>query len=345
MDITMKRYSFSIFLFLIFFLPSTFAQHLKSSFSPESMHPRMRVIIDNDFAGDPDGLFQLAQEVLSPSVEIRAIIGSHLKPGDPFDSSSETATHAAQKAKDLLAVMGFKDTFNVIAGSNVPLAALDKPQVSEAAKAIVAEAMRTDVKTPLYVVCGAGLTDIASAYLLEPKIADKITLVWIGGSEYPGQIVPPNHTEMEYNLGIDPKAGQVIFNQSTIPVWQVPRATYRQALFSYAELITKIKPLGATGAYLTKELERIYKMTVSLKYYIGETYILGDSPLVLLTALQSSFESDPSSSYYELLKTPRINDKGLYESNPTGRLIRVYTKIDSRLMFDDLVAKLSLLSK
>jgi len=37
---------------------------------------------------------------------------------------------------------------------------------------------------------------------------------------------------------------------------------------------------------------------------IGETYIMGDSPLVLLTALQSSFEADPSSSSY-VIKTLR----------------------------------------
>ena len=36
--------------------------------------PRMRVIIDNDLGGDPDGLFQLAHHVLSPSVEIRGIM-------------------------------------------------------------------------------------------------------------------------------------------------------------------------------------------------------------------------------------------------------------------------------
>ena len=40
--------------------------------------PRMRVIIDNDLGGDPDGLFQLAHHLLSPSVEIRGIIASHL---------------------------------------------------------------------------------------------------------------------------------------------------------------------------------------------------------------------------------------------------------------------------
>jgi len=59
------------------------------------VRPRARVIIDNDFSGDPGGLVQLAHHVLSPSVEIRAIIGSHLKPGDPFDQSRQTAADAA----------------------------------------------------------------------------------------------------------------------------------------------------------------------------------------------------------------------------------------------------------
>ena len=34
-----------------------------------------RVIVDNDFAGDPDGLFQLAHHLLCTSVDIPIIIG------------------------------------------------------------------------------------------------------------------------------------------------------------------------------------------------------------------------------------------------------------------------------
>jgi hypothetical protein len=40
---------------------------------------RFRIITDNDYAGDPDGLMQLAHHLLSPSVEIRGIISSHLR--------------------------------------------------------------------------------------------------------------------------------------------------------------------------------------------------------------------------------------------------------------------------
>src|SRR5689334_24915772 len=75
--------------------------------------PRMRVIIDNDFGGDPDGLFELVQHLLSPSVEIRAIIGSHLKPADPWDPSKETATHAKQKIEEVLSIMNMPNAYPV----------------------------------------------------------------------------------------------------------------------------------------------------------------------------------------------------------------------------------------
>jgi purine nucleosidase len=50
--------------------------------------------------------------------------------------------------------------------------------------------MREDTKALLYVVCGARFTNIASAYLMEPKITNHITLIWIGGPEYKGLSLP-----------------------------------------------------------------------------------------------------------------------------------------------------------
>ncbi|SEQ44942.1 Inosine-uridine preferring nucleoside hydrolase [Epilithonimonas lactis] len=305
--------------------------------------PRYRVIVDNDFGGDPDGLFQLVHQILSPSTEIRGIIGSHLKPGDAFDKSNITAENAVKKINETLEVMNLKNRFNVLQGSNDPLKDLKTPNISEGAKDIVAEAMKADEKNPLFIVCGAGLTEVASAYLMEPKIADKIVVVWIGGPEYPDLATPPpGYTPLEYNLGIDIKAAQVVFNESNLNIWQIPRNAYRQTLMSYAELVTKVKPEGKTGAYLTKKIEDLMEMVQKFNLKIGETYIMGDSPLVLLTALQSSFEADPSSSSYVIKNAPKINDSGLYEYNPKGRNIRVYTQLDTRLMFEDFYSKLKL---
>lgn len=315
-------------------------------FAADEVRPRMRVIIDNDFGGDPDGLFALVHHLLSPSVEIRGIIGSHLKAGDGFDTSKITATHARQKIDEVLALMNFDRTFPVFEGSNNALENKSTPQRSAAANAIITEAMRNDTKLPLYIVCGAGLTDLASALLLAPQIASRLTVIWIGGPEYADiALPPPGYSSLEYNLGIDINAAQVVFNKSAVPIWQVPRSTYRQVLLPYSSLLLKVKNEGKTGSYLATVLENIMKRIAKYNINIGETYILGDSPLVLLTALQSSFEADPSSSQYIIRPAPLINDQGLYEVNTSGRNIRVYKGVDVRLLFDDFFAKLALFNQ
>jgi len=303
------------------------------------INSRIRVIIDNDFGGDPDGLFQLAHHLLSSSVEIKGIIGSKHYDGGFFGYSG-SAEYSCEMAGKLLEVMHLKDKYTVYQGGNTALTDTLTPIESEGAMAIVKEAMRTDTEKPLYIVCGAGLTNIASAYLMEPQIAEKIILVWIGGTEYKDLTWPPPGASLnwEYNTGIDIKACQVIFNQSQIPIWQVPRDAYRQALTSYSELVSKVKNKGQIGKFL---VERLEDLMMRAQGSLGEAYVLGDSPLVLLTALQSSWEVDPSSSKYLLKEAPKITNAGLFQENPSGREIRVYYDLDIRLMFEDFFSKLS----
>lgn len=307
--------------------------------------PRMRVIMDNDFSGDPDGLFALTHLLLSPSVDVRGIIGSHLRADDGFDNSKVQAQHAAVKAREVMQALNIQSNIPVIAGSNIAMPNDSTPVTSEAVTFIIKEALRTDTKQPLYILCGAGLTEIASAVLTEPRIAEKLTLIWIGGPEYTDLAPPPpNYTRLEYNLNIDIAAARVVFNKSVIPVWQVPRNAYRQAIIPYSQLVLKVKPQGKIGSYLSSTLENL--MGRIQKYVnLGETYILGDSPLVLLTALQSSFEADPSSSEYVTRMAPIINEYGMYEYNSKARNIRVYNRLDVQLMFNDFYSKLELFNK
>jgi len=303
---------------------------------------RARVIIDNDFGGDPDGLFQLAHHLLSPSIEIRGIIGSHNYP-DGFYGHAGSSENACATVNELLTVMNLVGKVPVYQGANERIGQAGNAVGSEAARFIVREAMKEDTKTPLYIACGAGLTDLASAWLMEPQIAKRIRLVWIGGHEHEGiASPPPGGQQVEYNLGIDIKAAQAIFNQSEIPIWQVPRDAYRQALVSDAELRNRMNEQGRLAGFL---LSRLREMKKQANRSLGETYILGDSPLVLLTALQSSWEPDPSSSSYTNMPTPRITAGALYENNPQGRRMRVYTHLDTRLMFEDFYAKVGLFDR
>lgn len=325
---------YTLWIYLYLFSLSVVGQ---KAYSKADFTPKMRIIVDNDFSGDPDGLFQLAHLILSPSVEIRGIIGSHLSKGDGFDPSDRQADHAVQKARELLQLMQIN--LPVVAGSNVGMTDEKKPVASAGVDMILKEAARTDTSLPLYVVCGAGLTEMASALIRQPDIAHRITLIWIGGPEYPNLgYPPPNPADIEYNLNIDRVAAQVVFNQSNLPIWQIPRNTNRQALVSFAQLWVHVRPKASLGLYLFNQLENLMKRVGRL----DETYILGDNPLVLLTALQSYFEPDPSSSFYQNLPAPTINSKGQYEPNPDGRPIRVYYHLDCHLMFQDFFDKLTL---
>ena len=307
---------------------------LSSSHAIAAATPRFRVIVDNDFAGDPDGLFQLAHHVLSPSVAIPLVIGTHLHKGETWDGAVLQATDSAAKASELLTLLEASST-RILRGSETAIAARAKSVLSPATAAIISEAMRSDASSPLFYAAGGGLSEVALAYLAEPRIAKRMKLVWIGGNN------PTHHldarSELEYNLTIDSLAAQLVFNESDIEIWQVPRETYRTMLFSNAEL-DEVAGFGRLGSYLKEQIDRVTGAG-SRFGNLGETYILGDSPLVTLTALQSPFDPDPSSSSYIPYATPKIGKDGRFFADPAGRPMRVYTSIDARLTFADMVAK------
>jgi inosine-uridine nucleoside N-ribohydrolase len=309
----------------------------------EASAPRSRIIIDNDFSGDPDGLVQLAHHLLSPSVEIRAIIASHLRADDThwnrFPSSVEVAE---QRAMQVVSLCGKQGAVRVLRGAEGPMSASGVPVESPGVDFIVSEALRDDTDLPLFVVCGGSLTQVASAYLREPRIAERLTVLWIGGGEYPGEFVPAGVTTDEYNFAEDRIAAMEVFNRSELKLWQIPRIAYRQAIMSRAEILTRIAPKGPLGGYLADALTSTVLDFERISHLGGETYLMGDSPLVLLTALQTTFEADTGSSRHRQVACPNLNPDGSYQSNSNGRTIRVYESIDTRLMFEDFFAKLEL---
>ena len=50
--------------------------------------PHCRVIVDNDYQGDPDGLVALAHHLLSPANRVTAVTSSFLNPRFPVLSGA-----------------------------------------------------------------------------------------------------------------------------------------------------------------------------------------------------------------------------------------------------------------
>jgi inosine-uridine nucleoside N-ribohydrolase len=171
----------------------------------------VRVIVDNDFAGDPDGLIALAHQLLSPKARTVLVTGSALDvklAGMAGVDAARTAAAGCRLAQELIGRLKLASAPPVIAGAEN-----FSGGESAAARAIVAEALRDD-PLPLIVTCGGPLTNIAAALRLNPSIASKIKLVWIGGAADAAG-------GYEYNLSTDIAAARYVLEESSVPVWQI----------------------------------------------------------------------------------------------------------------------------
>lgn len=278
-----------------------------------------RVIVDNDFSGDPDGLVALAHQLLSPKTSVKLVTASALN--TQFVEASlagRSAQAAAEIARELIRHAGIADAPPVLAGSET----FDLGP-SPAARAIVAEALRDD-SLPLYVTCGGPLTNIAAALRLAPEIATRMTLVWIGGGNYPDG-------GWEYNLATDAPAAREVIEQSRVPLWQVPQGAYRQMQYSVAEMTADMSPISPFAKWLYDGFTHPPDFVD-----LSGAWPLGDSPLVLLTAISAE------SSRYVDLPARRLIEDGRYGDEIPGRTVRVYEQLDARLTFADFLAKLRL---
>lgn len=298
--------------------------------------PRCRVMFVNDLAGDLDGLYALVHALLSPALDLRGIIATGT--GMP----GESADAAAAFAHEIMRLMDMQGKVPIHPGAAEKLTSAGKPQPSQGADAIIAEAMRTDSTLPLYVAVGGGLTEVASALIREPAIASRMTLVWIGGDAYPAGGTG------ETNFNIDSLAAMHVFNASEVPIWQVPRAAYATCMVSTSELQTFVAPHGRIGEWLYQQVTDAPKR-FRLRLNTGETWTLGDNPLVLLTALTAWHPSAhrrplpferTGSSLFDEVAAPLLEPDGRFSPRHGSRAIRIYRSVDNRMMLGDLFAKL-----
>lgn len=84
------------------------------------IRPACRVIIDNDWAGDPDGLVALAHHLLSPANDVRLVTSSFLSP--EFGPVAGTAERGSALARELIQLIGASIENGVVSGADTPFA-------------------------------------------------------------------------------------------------------------------------------------------------------------------------------------------------------------------------------
>ena len=217
---------------------------LAESFSVERLGPPApgsRVVIDTDTNNEIDDQFALVHALLSPSLDIKAVYAA------PF-----TNTHAAtpeegmaQSYDEILKVYGYLNLESlppVFKGSRHTLTSYDQAETSAAAEHLIETAFAADA--PLYVLAIAGITNVANALLLEPRLVERIVLVWLGGHAHGW-----SHAG-EFNFQQDVPGSSLVLD-SGVPLVQLPcQGVVSRLHTTLPEMAHYVKGRGAVGDYL-----------------------------------------------------------------------------------------------
>lgn len=285
---------------------------------------RVRVIVSTDAANEIDDAYAIVHALLTPQFIVKGVVAAHFK-----DRVSQSLEKSYEEVIRIVDLCGLTGRIPVLKGAVAPLIDERTPQESEGAELIVREALSDDSR-PLYVLCGGPLTDVASAFLRNPEIASRITIVWSGGGPYPDNA-------NEYNLSNDVNAVNVIFN-STMNVWQIPSNVYSMVRVGTAEVALKVRPCGTIGDYLYNAMIKFNDAKKHVKGWPrGEDWTLGDSPGISLI-----LNPNQHTDYYEMSPAPVITADLKYKKTESNRRIRVYNHVDGRVVLEDFFAKLQL---
>ena len=161
------------------------------------------LVLDTDTYNEIDDQFALSYALCAPEkLHLKAVYAA------PFfnDRSSGPADGMERSYQEILNLFrlagreapAFRGAPGYLPDEKTPV---DSPAVQD----LCARAMQYSREKPLYVAAIGAITNIASALLLQPEIADRIVIVWLGGHSIHW---PDNR---EFNCQQDVAAARVVF--------------------------------------------------------------------------------------------------------------------------------------
>ena len=288
-----------------------------------SRKQKIKAVLDTDTYNEIDDQFALAYLMLAKELfEVRGVFAA------PFSNSrSSGPADGMEKSYEeilrLFELLGENPEKLVFRGSRAYLPDRNTPVDSPAARRLIelAGEARADGEK-LAVLAIAAITNVASALLIAPEIANDISIIWLGGHEYDFE------NNREFNLFQDVPAGQVIFD-SGAELIHVPCCNVASALLTdVPELFARCRPSGRLGKYLA-EITRDYMAEDKV-----EKKVIWDIATV-------GFLSCPEAFKNEVISAPILRDDSSWELTAGRHPVTVVRAIDRDIVFDDLFARLA----
>lgn len=290
-------------------------------------HRKIRIILCCDAKNEADDQYAIVHVLLTRRFCVRGMVAVHFRePGSHKRSLDEMIK--------LAALTGTLGSYPIVPGAGQKMDSTDvyecNPdtyEYSPGARLIVEEAMKEDPR-PLYILKTGAVTDLAAAVARHPEISRRLTAIWVGGGRYP-------KGSSECNLKNDVTAARIVF-ASQVPLWQIPSNAYKTTRVSVAELKLRIEPMGELGGYLYRQLVEFANRYMEEKTWINpECWVLGDSGAVGVLL-------DEQKGYYREAEAPDFAPDCRYIPVPGRRKIRIYDRLDNRMILEDMFSKIKL---
>jgi purine nucleosidase len=266
-----------------------------------------KVILDTDARNEIDDQYAITYAVLSGSFDVRGFTAAHFGKKRSMEESYDEILL-------VLKLLGCERKYPVFRGAEKALANSKTPADSPAARFIIDEALNSS-EGYLYVICIAAISNLASAYLMEPKIKDRIKVIWLADKSWP-------KGGLFFNMKKDIVAAQIIFD-SEIDLTIIPALGTANKLKIYKGDRNSIEGKGEIGDYLWKLfMKRLWKPKAVYD-------------VVAIAALKSM-----SWCTWITAPRPRLLRNGKFDHSNTKGKITVITDIDAALIKKDFLNSL-----
>lgn len=205
---------------------------------------KVRVVMDTDTFNEIDDQFAIVQMMLSTDrLDVEAIYAApffNKRSSGPADGMERSYGEILQ----LLSRLDIPHEGLVHRGVREYVGPRKEARSGPAVDDLIARARTGTTNDPLYVIAIGAISNVASALIRAPEIADRMVVIWLGGHalQWP-------HT-VEFNLRQDVGGAQVLFD-SGVPVVLVPCMGVTSHLHSTVPEIERyVEPHGKIGEFL-----------------------------------------------------------------------------------------------
>jgi inosine-uridine nucleoside N-ribohydrolase len=274
---------------------------------------KIRVIIDTDAKNEIDDQWAITLALLSGDrLQIEGFVAANY---DNRHGGPEGIEKSYQEILLLLKKSGFTGEFPVYRGSH-PMRYNYEPSESEGVDFIIRKAMESSPSDPIWVVALGSATNLASAYLKQPEIIDRVVFFWHGRTRWPDKC-------WNFNVFGDRRAAITLFH-APVPLVLFDTGTYLTCPMEESE--KHVRPYGEIGKYL-------HDFRHTNPYFMRSDkgfFDLGDIAALV----------DPDLALWQEVSCPEIDPDLTYKFKGTkGKILRCY-HIDRdktfQLLYDEL---------